>query len=71
MAEPTRLRVTVDEDKCQGHARCIAFAPNLFVLDDYGNARTVNGGVVPPGEEDNAALAKANCPEVAIDLVEA
>ena len=70
MADPGRRRVTVDDDRCQGHARCTAYAPNLFVLDEYGYAHPRNDGVVPPGEEENAALAKANCPEIAIDIVE-
>lgn len=64
------MRVIVDPDKCQGHARCVAIAPNLFVLDDYGNAEAVGGGLVPPAEEDAASRARANCPEMAIHLIE-
>src|SRR5947209_12301239 len=60
-----RLRVRVDPDKCQGHARCKALAPELFELDEYGNAHEAGDGTVPPGLEDKAWLAKSNCPEIA------
>lgn len=65
-----RLKVHVDPDKCQGHARCKALAPELFELDEYGNAREAGDGIVPPGLEDKAWLAKSNCPEIAIDVIE-
>jgi ferredoxin len=68
MAE--RLKVHVDPDKCQGHARCKALAPELFELDEYGNAHEAGDGTVPPGLEDKAWLAKSNCPEIAIDVIE-
>ncbi len=60
------MRVRVDSEKCQGHNRCYALAPELFDVDDYGNAHELNDGVVPPGLEDKARLAQANCPEFAI-----
>jgi ferredoxin len=61
-----RMRVHVDSSKCQGHNRCYALAPELFDVDDYGNAFELNEGVVPAGLEDKARLAAANCPEFAI-----
>ena len=64
------LKVHVDPDKCQGHARCKALAPELFELDEYGNAREVGDGTVPAALEDSAWLAKANCPEIAIEVTE-
>jgi ferredoxin len=33
------MRIRVDPDKCQGHNRCKAVAPELFALDRFGNAR--------------------------------
>ncbi|WP_439357540.1 ferredoxin [Bradyrhizobium sp. DASA03007] len=65
-----RLKVHVDPDKCQGHARCKALAPELFELDEYGNAHEAGDGTVSPGLEDKAWLAKSNCPEIAIDVIE-
>jgi ferredoxin len=64
------MRVWVDEEKCQGHGRCYALAPELFESDDYGNAHELEGGVVPPGREEQARLAVANCPELAVILEE-
>ncbi|MFM9084723.1 MAG: ferredoxin [Actinomycetota bacterium] len=60
------MRVRVDSSKCQGHNRCYALAPELFDVDDLGNAFELNDGVVPAGLEDKARLAAANCPECAI-----
>jgi ferredoxin len=65
-----KLKVRVDQDKCQGHARCKSLAPELFDLDEYGNSHEHGDGTVPPGLEDKAWLAKANCPEIAIEVIE-
>jgi len=70
MAGSRSLKVSVDQERCQGHARCHALAPELFALDELGNARVIGEGAVPPGLEDKAWLAKANCPELAIDCRE-
>jgi len=43
-----KLKVHVDPDKCQGHARCKALAGELFDLDAYGNAHEKGDGTVPP-----------------------
>lgn len=64
------MRVHVDQEKCQGHNRCYALAPELFDVDDYGTAFEVGDGVVPAGLEDKARLAAANCPEYAIEITE-
>ena len=68
MAE--RLKVHVDPDKCQGHARCKSLAPELFELDQFGNSHEIGDGTVPAGLEDKAWLAQANCPEIAIEVTE-
>ncbi len=62
------MRVIVDEEKCQGHNRCFALAPELFDVDDYGTAIALNDGVIPAELEDKARLAAANCPEYAITI---
>ncbi len=64
------MKVRVIDDKCQGHGRCYALAPELFESDDYGNARLCGDGTVPPGQEDDARLAADNCPEFAIEVDE-
>jgi ferredoxin len=64
------VKIHVDQDKCQGHARCKSLAPELFDLDEYGNAHEIGDGAVPPQLVEKAWLAKSNCPEVAIEIVE-
>jgi ferredoxin len=64
------MRVHVEEERCQGHGRCYATAPELFDADDIGNGHEVGDGTVPPGFEDKARLAVANCPERAIEIEE-
>lgn len=64
------MKIHVDQEKCQGHNRCYAIAPELFDVDDYGTASALNEGIVPPGLEDKARLAVANCPEFAVQIVE-
>ncbi len=66
----SKMRIHVDAEKCQGHNRCKALAPELFDLDEFGNATAANGGVVPAGMEEKANLAVNNCPEYAIDILE-
>ena len=42
------MKVQVDQSKCQGHNRCYAIAPELFDVDDLGNAFAIGDGVVEP-----------------------
>jgi len=70
MSQPKTLRVHVDPNRCQGHARCNALAPELFALDELGNAHEVGDGVVAPNLAAKAWLAQSNCPELAIDVIE-
>ncbi len=62
------MRIHVDPERCQGHNRCYAIAPELFNLDELGNASEAGDGTVPPGLEDKAQLAVANCPEFAVTI---
>ena len=64
------MRVHVDRERCQGHGRCYATAPELFEPDDLGNSHETGDGTVPAELEDKARLAVANCPELAITLEE-
>jgi ferredoxin len=64
------MRVEVNSELCQGHNRCYALAPELFDVDDYGNATVVGDGSVDAALEEKARLAVANCPEYAITVVE-
>jgi ferredoxin len=62
------VKIRIDPEKCQGHARCYALAPELFAVDDYGQASVVVDEV-PTELEEKADLAIANCPEYAIERV--
>jgi ferredoxin len=64
------MHVKVDVVKCQGHNRCFALAPELFDVDELGNAHEVGDGMVPAELVDKARLAAANCPEFAIQITE-
>jgi len=64
------VRIRVDPDKCQGHGRCYALAPELFDVDDYGQSTAVGDGTVPAGLEGRARLAVDNCPEYAVEVIE-
>lgn len=64
------MKICVDADKCEGHNRCYALAPELFEVDELGYATASNDGEVPAGMEEKAKLAVDNCPEYAIEIVE-
>lgn len=61
------MRIRVVAEKCEGHNRCQALAPELFAVDDLGLAKERNSGIVPTELEAKADLAIANCPEFAIE----
>ena len=65
------MKVRLIDDRCQGHGRCYALAPDIFESDDLGNAVVLGDGTVAPEHEDEARLAIDNCPEFAIEVVEA
>lgn len=64
------ITVRVDTEKCQGHARCSALAPELFQLDEFGHARESLSICTKPELIDKAYTARANCPEEAIIITE-
>ena len=64
------MKIRVNEEKCQGHARCFALAPEVFDVDDYGQSSAKNDGQVPAAFEEKVRLAIENCPEFAIDVLE-
>ena len=61
------MRVSVDADRCQGHARCWDIFPEVFDLDDEGHALVVLADV-PPELADKVRDAVRNCPERAITV---
>lgn len=61
------MRVTVDPDRCEGHARCWDLCPEVFDIDDEGHAVLLTTDV-PVELEDKVRAAARNCPERAITL---
>ena len=64
------MRIHIDAERCEGHGRCYALAPELVEADDIGNGHEIGDGTVPADLERKAELAAANCPERAV-IVEA
>jgi ferredoxin len=64
------MKVQIDAKSCQGHGRCYDLAPGLFSEDDEGYGAVLRDGTVPPGQEHDARLAAASCPERAIEITE-
>jgi ferredoxin len=65
-----RYRVVVDHSRCQGHARCIALASDLFDLDDEGRGVPLKE-YVEGSKVQALLLAVAGCPEQAISATPA
>ncbi|MFA1546240.1 ferredoxin [Actinomadura chokoriensis] len=61
------MQVTVDPDRCQGHARCWEICPEVFSLDEQGHG-SVTVEEVPPELQAKARDAARNCPERAITV---
>jgi len=70
MTERIAWKAHVEAERCQGHNRCYAIAPELFEIDDYGNSRARGDGTVPEALEEKARLAVKNCPEHAVRLTQ-
>jgi ferredoxin len=66
------VKVRLDTDRCVGHGRCYALAPEVYDADDEGHCVLVVGpdGEVPPEHEAKARLGAANCPEAALTITE-
>jgi len=63
------IRISVDRDKCMGHARCAMVSPDIFQLDENGYADMPDDAVVPDGQRVRALEGAAACPERAITAV--
>ena len=65
-----KLRLEIDYDRCQGHARCVMLASELFETDEYGNGKVFSEGLIPQDLLDKARHVQRNCPEFAIRIKE-
>jgi ferredoxin len=63
-------QLSLDPDRCQGHAMCYLLAPNLFEIDDDGRG-TVIDPALDESRKAEALIAVARCPEGAITVGDA
>ena len=61
------MKVIVDRDLCEGHARCVEAAPDVFEIGDDDEMQVLDED---PGEEQRRAVETAvvNCPRQALSL---
>lgn len=63
------MKLVVNSDRCEGHARCDAEAPDTFSYDEDGN--NISDGLVITAENERAVRrAVIACPERALSLIE-
>jgi ferredoxin len=62
-----RVRIRVVVERCMGHARCAAVAPDVYVLDDEGYNRTAEK-VVGAEHRASALRGERACPERIISV---
>jgi ferredoxin len=63
------MRVQIDQDKCQGHARCAVLVSTVFDVDDLGRG-VVLVDEVPEDDEADVREAVLSCPESAISFLD-
>lgn len=65
------MKITVHGDRCTGHGRCYALAPDFLDYDDEGYVTIRDQIVDVPADQVAAARnAAKTCPEQALDLLE-
>lgn len=62
------MKVIVNLDLCQGHARCEDICPQVFGTDAVEGKCVIIDPQVPPELEERVRLAVRNCPEGALRL---
>ena len=65
------MRIVLDAERCTGHGRCYALAPDVFDADDDGHCVVRIEGDVPADLADKARTGVANCPELALSIDDA
>jgi ferredoxin len=63
------MKVVVDRDLCEGHARCVEAAPGVFEIGDDDEMHIIDETA---GEHQRQAIeaAVANCPRQALSMGE-
>jgi ferredoxin len=66
--------IHVDLDRCEGHGRCYAIAPDLLEpFDDHGHSQFIGSPIDPSDAElfNRADRAVQSCPEEALSWKDA
>ena len=63
------MKIRIDPERCSGHGRCYAIAPDVFDEDEAGYP-IPHFDEVPLTMREATLAAQLNCPEQAIELVE-
>lgn len=62
------MKIIVDRNICQGHARCQDICPDVFATDDLEGKCVLLQNQVPEKHQELARLAVLNCPEGALTI---
>lgn len=62
------MKVHVNLNVCQGHARCEDICPEVFATDEIEGKAVIRQETVPAELEEKARLAVRNCPEGALRI---
>ncbi len=63
------MKVIVNLDLCQGHARCEDICPEVFATDAVEGKCVIGKPEFAPELEEKVRLAVRNCPEGALRVV--
>ncbi|MGH3969569.1 MAG: ferredoxin [Mycobacterium sp.] len=64
------MRVKLNTERCSGHARCFAVAPDVYDIDDNGFCVPLPDQPLPADLEVAARDGVDACPENALEIVE-
>ena len=62
------MKVSVNQELCQGHTMCGIACPELFQFDQVLGHAQMKSNNVPPELEPKVRLARDACPEGAIEI---
>ncbi|WP_202349585.1 ferredoxin [Mycobacterium paraintracellulare] len=62
------MKLTVDQNRCQGHTMCHMLAPQLFVLSEADGHASAAVDEIPEEFNHLAQMAADSCPEQAITI---
>jgi ferredoxin len=64
------MRVELNRERCSGHARCYAIAPEVYDIDDDGFCLPLPNEPIRSDLEDAARAGIDACPENALTAVD-